>query len=547
LLTLTPAAARAQGNDRSAPTGGRTALMGNTGIALGEDGASPFMNPATIVRIHDSSVAFSVNFVSFSDEHFSDWHQPGGVDAKNFGNVGLTGTGVWSTNLNALPSTLCLFFTTAGAAVESDLGLTVRQGRQKLAVCFATLESQNTTLAALGFNGMTPAGTTAQVQSIAENFTRAQAGPTYSIALTDRFALGLSLDGVLTNDSFSLDSNGISSAVGGGSLGSTFGASGAGHSFDLAAIVGATYRFDRVTIGLSSQLPAVHVFGGYNGALHQSSAIGATNNESLVNGSGNFEALPPPRIGLGVGFKLPRFILEVDGSFDFGSSTAFSSSLTGTTTTFAATGPTNTPVAATYSMPTHPIGNVAVGGEYFLAPDLSLLGGVSTNLSSLPGLSPAQTLGNFTPERTNWINASFGLGSYGSVGSFLVGAVLGFGWGEGLAINPYVLPNNWAVVDTQSYSALLVLAGSINFKSVKKAMNEVETVVKKGPSKPEAPSSAPTPNPASSPAPGPPSTPAPTSTPGTSSAPPPAWAPTWSTTPSPTPMPITTPTSKDGG
>jgi hypothetical protein len=65
------------------------------------------------------------------------------------------------------------------------------------------------------------------------------------------------------------------------------------------------------------------------------------------------------------------------------------------------------------------------------------------------------------------------------VGSFLVGAVLGFGWGQADAINPYVLPNTWSVVETQSYSALLVLAGSINFKSVKKAVTDVEKAVTK--------------------------------------------------------------------
>src|ERR1700733_1876090 len=104
-LVLGPSIARAQGNDRSAPTGGRTALMGNTGIALGEDGASPFMNPATIVWIRDSSLAFSVNFISFTDQHFSDWHQPGPPNAGTFGNVALSGTGISSIGLNALPST----------------------------------------------------------------------------------------------------------------------------------------------------------------------------------------------------------------------------------------------------------------------------------------------------------------------------------------------------------------------------------------------------------------------------------------------------------
>ena len=69
-------AARAQGNALSSPTGGRTALMGNTGVALAEDGAAPFLNPATIVRIRDEHLAFSVNLFTLGVTHFSGWHQP---------------------------------------------------------------------------------------------------------------------------------------------------------------------------------------------------------------------------------------------------------------------------------------------------------------------------------------------------------------------------------------------------------------------------------------------------------------------------------------
>src|SRR5580698_1907633 len=74
--------ARAQGNDRSAPTGGRSALMGNTGVALARDGAAPFINPATIVGIDDQRLAFSVNFFTYSLRRVSDWSEPGTVDSR---------------------------------------------------------------------------------------------------------------------------------------------------------------------------------------------------------------------------------------------------------------------------------------------------------------------------------------------------------------------------------------------------------------------------------------------------------------------------------
>lgn len=480
LSLLAPAVARAQGNDRSAPTGGRTALMGNTGVALGEDGAAPFMNPATIVRIRDNALAFSVNFFDLDYTNIGSWHQPGKVDGTKFGTVDLSGTGISTVGFNALPSTLCLFFTLAGETLQNETTFIARAGRQKLAFCVGTLEAQNTSLPALSFLGTTKVGTTSQTQSIAESWSRVHAGPTYSAAITDAFALGLSLHGVYTQDSFSLDGSSITSEAGGGAVQSSLGSGGNGHSFDFSTILGATYRFGSVTVGLSGQLVPLHVFGSYSGTLHDSFAAVTTNSATLTAGSGSFSAPPPIRVGLGVGTKRPRFTLETDASLDVPWNETASTALTGNITKLTATGAAMSPLTATYTIPAHPTFNAAVGGEYFIGPDFSLLGGVSSNFSSIPGLSPTMSLGNLTPTRTNWVNASFGLGSYGSAGSILIGAVLGYGWGQTLAINPYVLPNSWSVVEAESYNALFVLAGAVNFKSVGRAMREFESVVKIG-------------------------------------------------------------------
>ncbi len=150
----------AQGNDRSSPTGGRSALMGNTGVALAEDGAAPFLNPATIVRIKDQSLAFSVNFFTFGLTSFRNWHQPGAVDQSRFGNVGLDGTSINTNGFNVLPSTLCLFFTVAGVTAEGEATGVLHKGRQKLAACVGSLEASNLSLGALAFNGAVPGGVT---------------------------------------------------------------------------------------------------------------------------------------------------------------------------------------------------------------------------------------------------------------------------------------------------------------------------------------------------------------------------------------------------
>src|SRR3954454_596043 len=95
---------KAQGNDLSAPTGGRSALMGSTGVALARDGAAPFFNPATIVRIRDERLAFSVNFYALSLVHFTDFHQPDALDETLFGPGSSGDSGLLSSTFRVLPS-----------------------------------------------------------------------------------------------------------------------------------------------------------------------------------------------------------------------------------------------------------------------------------------------------------------------------------------------------------------------------------------------------------------------------------------------------------
>jgi hypothetical protein len=477
LVGLCAPSARSQGNDRSAPTGGRSALMGNTGVALGADGAAPFLNPATIVRINDRSLAFSVNFYTFSLTHFSSWHQPGQTDAAHFGDLALGNTAVSTSSFNALPSTLCLFFTVAGVTAEGERTGALHRGRQKLAVCLGNVESSSVTMAALSFRGTTPAGATAQVDSFAASWTRLHVGPTYSLSLSDDFALGLSLHAVATADTFAVSGNSITSAAGGGAIQTSLGTGGNGHSVDLTAILGAIYRVGPVTLGASAQIPSLHLYGRYDAVMHSQYDVAGADTATLTNGTGSFVAPPPVRVAFGVGATVGRLTLEADGAYDFPTSTAIESALSVQSTNLVAAGATSTTLDATYAIASRPVVNLAAGGEYFVSRQFSLLGGASTNLSTLRGLTPTTTLADMVQSRTNSVRLSFGIGSYGTGGDLLIGTQLGFGWGEALAVNPYVLPNDWAVVSTQTYSAMVILAGATNLRAIGRAVERVENVV----------------------------------------------------------------------
>jgi hypothetical protein len=484
--------ARAQGNDLSAPTGGRSALMGGTGVALASDGAAPFLNPATIVRINDRSLAFSVNFYTFADTHFSNWHQPGPVDAAQFGAVNLSGTGISSNGFHVFPSTLCLFFTLAGVTEEGANDGGFHRGRQKLAVCLGNTEASSVGLPALALHANTALGTTTQVQSISQSWTRFRAGPTYSVSLTDGLAIGASLHGVYSADSFAFGSSAITSAQAGGAIESSLDAGGNAHSFDMTAIVGAMLRAGRWTFGASAEVPALHILGTYAAITHQESQGTGTSGATIASGTGSFSAPPSMRFALGVGAQWPRLVVEVDESVGV-SAGSIASTLNTTTTSLVGTTATTTNADSTFSVAQRPVWNTSVGAEYFVSRSFSVLGGVATNLSALPPLSPTSTLGNLVQARMSTATASFGIGSYGGGGDILIGARFGYGWGESMAANPYVLPNAWAVVDTQTYSVMLVLAGATNLRAIGRAVEKVEKAVTMG--NPELP-------PASNPPPG---------------------------------------------
>lgn len=459
--------------------------MGNTGVALGRDGAAPFVNPATIIGIDDRSIAFSVNFLALQSHRFADFHRPADVDPR-FGSVSMQGRTVWSRRITALPDTLCLFI--AFSALTGKPGAKEdptpwRGGRQKFAVCLATVESDDLIVPALFARGRTPGGSTTQQVSFARKWTRAHVGPTYSAQINPRLALGASLQVAYTSMSFVQDASSLSAAADGGATQSALSMAGNGNSFDVTAVLGATYELWGLTFGASAQLPPLHVFGSYDATLHRTFNASDTNQSIIATGSGDYRARPPTRISAGVGKTNDAWTIEANASFDFGRSRAVASSMQIDRVSLTDGALTTSAEPVSYSVASRPTLNGAIGGEYFVSPRLSVLGGVFSNLTSLTSLKPqpVPSLGNVVQARAHRVGVSMGLGSYGTGGELLFGAQFGYGWGEMLAPNLYASPADWSVVKTQNFSALFVLAGATNLRSIKRAIEGVTDAVKPGP------------------------------------------------------------------
>ena len=364
--------------------------MGNTGVALGRDGASPFLNPATVVGINDRKIAFSVNFMALEVNRFDSFHQPGPVDPR-FGDMALDQRSVSSARFTTIPSTICVFISRSalkGGKTPPEGDPTPWEGgHQKFAICLASLESQELLVPALSVHAPTSAGVTAQDVSLSRKWNRVQVGPSYSAEVNEKLALGASLQAAFTSYSFVQDAASITSATDGSAVQSSLGASGNGSSADLTAILGATYDLGGATVGASVQLPSLHMFGSYSATLHQTLDAMTSSQATVTSGSGTFRAKPPVRIAVGLGKTMPRFTVEADVSFDFGYAQGLASTMNINSTTATDGALASSAFSATYSARTLPTFNAAVGGEYFMTPRLSLLGGFWTNVSAFGPLA----------------------------------------------------------------------------------------------------------------------------------------------------------------
>jgi hypothetical protein len=485
--SVTPTA-MAQGNYRLAPVGGRTTLVGGTGLAFGRDSASAFLNPATIVRVDAGRLAFSVNFYSVSVVTAERWYQPGPVDRARFGEVQTDDASITNADFDALPGSLCLFFRMAdipllARATSKDL----RERQARLGLCLATVQSSNYAFNAEDYARSGPFGRTRQAGSIRQTFRRFAVGPSYAMYVDDHLALGASLHFSRASFRSFIDNSTTTFGPGPAPINSGYFATSRGDSHELNATLGATYRMGNQTVAISVEAPSLHLFG--SGGLHNythydgHSAGAATANTAAA---GSFTAQTPLRVGIGTGYEAAWGSAELNVSFHVPVGGAYEAKLAGRAYESGPAGTVDRPVSLDLLARSRGVVNIGVGGEVFLTPRVSFLGGVSTDLSSVPNGALGKDPMSYYPANTDRIAASFGYGSHGEGGDLLIGGELSYGWGERLAVNPYQLPSRLETTDERTYALLLVIAGSTSFKNIRRAVDDVTRSVdpRGGPKKP---------------------------------------------------------------
>lgn len=463
--------AGAQGSYRAVPTGGRSALMGNTGVALARDGSAPFLNPAAIAAIADPRVAFSVNLFSLTATSVDRFHAPRGTDA------GLGRESLSDSRLEPIPSTFCFFVTLGKGDADPDVE------RRKLALCAGTSERRDLNGAASA-TGNAPDGTRSlHLASIARSYARVHVGPTYAVPLSDKLAIGASLHIVDTRVTSLTTASATSVAAAPGtdttvpaatsSLTSSINAT----SFDIAALLGATYDVDRsTTVGLAFAPPNVHVGGDIDASdtAHQTGAglEGGVLARARA-GSGRFASPLPMRVAAGLGVHGKRSKIEVDATYFFASPDAFRSDIAvhSVTTRGAVSSDRSEPVVATVDEAG--VLDSSIGGELMITDEWSILGGFATDFGGVRALAPTSTLGSAVTYREDRALVTLGVGNYGGDGSeLLVGVQLGAARGEIMVADSYAVPADLAPAKETTSTILFVIAGSTNLASLKKTLDQ---------------------------------------------------------------------------
>lgn len=467
LLESIPRIVEAQGNYRSAPTGGRSALMGNTGIALGNDGAAAFLNPATMVHV-DSALALMLNFVSLDLVHIGGYYMPGPVDTGKNGNVPKSDAAdITRISGNAVPSTFCLFagLPRIGSAKEGQ------QGDQKVAACLGATERQSFDWVGQGYQATGPDRGTMQASSVRRSWQRFVVAPTYAVQITDDLAIGASTHATFSDYS---SFTSVGTTTSGRTLPATasaFQTGASGSAVGLSVLLGATLTFGRVAIGLSLQSPDVSTYGHASANSYVQLAGASGISSSTYLGAGTFSVVEPTRIAMGYAYHFPTGTVELDLRLALAQNEAVVLETTGTA--FETPAVANVPATRRLSTRYEPTVNLGIGGEIFVRSNLSLLGGFGTDFSAVSTIGPTTA----ACDKVNRLFWSLGASAHSAGGTVLVGAQLYYGWGDTLAPNVYRQPPVLVPTEMKTFGVLLVFAGATSFSALKQAIAEVQHVI----------------------------------------------------------------------
>jgi len=481
-------AALGQANYESALIGGRSSLMGGTGVAAGTDAAAPLQNPATTVGIEGTSFVFSTFFMQLTNRSV-------GADREVVAEVDRGGAELDQFQFRVLPNSTCLFF---------DLRKVPGQikGHHKGSICLAEPETQSFELTTTVV-GESQAGRSGfQQRFITQTYSKKVYSVGWAMSLSDAVSIGVTpmieevgfrdfegIASVLTNDAT------LDEAVGSAGQSITSVLARRASTFAVSALAGVRWRLsDAFSMGASLHSPSWHLWGSYSGSRSSESAVTPLEQYAQETGSARFTY--PMRLALGIAGRLPGVNFEANGYYhegrsDFAQVQANRSvvTLADGIITEAGTEPT------IYQEAVRPVANFGLGVEVPFMPEWAIVSGVLTDFG---GLHPRQN-GSLVDQtlfrnRMDAVHASVGVAWTPRAGNVLLGLRGFYGEGEMAVTDPRVVPPMRIAAPQSQWGLSLVVSGQITLELLAEA--DPTGLVKKAAGPAAAPAAAPAPKPA---------------------------------------------------
>ncbi len=442
----------AQGNPNSQVLGGASALKGGTGVALGDDAAAPFLNPATIARIDQSSLALSSQLVEFTYQRLVDFQQP----SPGPGGVQVDDTDITNISVNFVPAALCYFQNFGG---QSPAGPTASH---TLSFCFGSTERNRISTLGDADSGSNDRFRVDLASSGEGSWSRNDFVLTWAHFFVDWLAAGASIAFEYASQRLIYQSFATLNDLGTGTgLTNSIALGRSANSYTLRAEVGALFHLnDDLKLGISFRSPSWVFASDFNGTQAITDVQGTTAQQALT---GSFFAPAPIRIGLGLAYESRQFDLETD-FFLYPPQDDFLKIEGELEEVVIAPDGTLSRSTSDYEEreSSQFVANVALGVRYRLNSTWSLLAGAQTDFSLLRSRKELEPDERIATQSRDIYHGSVGTGYRGPFGRIVTGFRVSYSNGQILAPDNFASSPSFSVVDDELLTVFLVVYGSLD-------------------------------------------------------------------------------------
>ncbi len=432
LGAATPAAGQA------IPFGGRTAAMGGTGIAHGDDSAMPVLNPAGVALVSSTTLSLSASLYAFHHVDVPHFNADADTLSNGFQSIEVSQQGVASNTVETLPSSLAYMLHLSPGNVFAA-SVTIPRSTTRRFV-------QNLDLASKDPTGQTGFVVRDQLTFV-ENYGQFVLGLSYAHGFGDRLRLGATLGTVYTSSlvttqadrrQFPANASEFDHIVDNLTRDSS--------SLDLTGIFGIQYDLtDRFSVGGVVHSPALHVKGRWE--FNQDNdrvETAGTSSASKVREFGDSIDAPPMKLGAGAHYRHGdcwAVALDVTASLAIKNDRRIKATRTESSVT-AGSNPTASTTSIDRERQRVNRVNASVGGELRVGDEQWIRAGLFTDLSLDPAVGDNTDFAKQLDRAEvltfpfNRYGGTVGLGTITGPVDSTVGLAVAYGSGDTVRLDP---------------------------------------------------------------------------------------------------------------